>query len=229
MSFDPEKLQENEIQETKQEVWDRILLKLDSKADKLGLPIDPGIKESVCAVEVNGFPAYSSCEGHVEKRHKGMVELSPYIGIGYDEPKIRFEGQKEIEVEITTQFGIKPEDIKENKDAGKAFWNYIHQHDVKETPEYLAVRESNEGLQKSMNTILEAFYKNRKNESGSQIVMRKIGPCGHFYVTTERNKERKGVKKIEEMEIESATEEIKEEQAEFKFFIQFIKDRYFNQ
>jgi hypothetical protein len=228
MSFKPDGLQQDEIQENRQKVWDKTLFELDNKADKLGKPIDEGVKESVCAAEVNGFPVYSSCEGHVEKRHKGTVELSPYIGIGFDEPKIRFEGQKQIQGKIAEQFGIKSEDIEENKDASKAFWDYIHRQDVKETPEYLTIRSQNEDFQKAMQIILESFYMNRKSEEANQLVIMRIGACGHFYLTTKRNEAARKVKIIDDGEIEVAKKEIEEEQAEFDRFTQFMKDRYFN-
>ena len=52
----------------KQSLWDKTIEQLDHIADRLGKPIDAGIKETEASFMVNKFPVYGACEGHVEKR-----------------------------------------------------------------------------------------------------------------------------------------------------------------
>ena len=48
----------------KQEIWDSIVVKINKTCDKLSMPIDEGIKETVIVLQVLGFNTTQSCEGH---------------------------------------------------------------------------------------------------------------------------------------------------------------------
>lgn len=77
-------------------IWQQKLQELERVGDKLGYRIDPGIKETVAAFILNGFPTRGSCEGHLEERQGKMVKLHPYIAVGLDAPSERYVGEAEI-------------------------------------------------------------------------------------------------------------------------------------
>lgn len=51
----------------KQRLWDEMAAKIDRTVDRLGHPIDPGIKETVIALNLLGFKTAASCEGHADR------------------------------------------------------------------------------------------------------------------------------------------------------------------
>ena len=72
---------------SKQRLWDETLQSLDLVADKLGKPIESGIKETCAALMVNGLPTTQSCEGHLDDhgRPYAWVDIGPqYQDFGTD-------------------------------------------------------------------------------------------------------------------------------------------------
>mgnify|MGYP001591747600 CR=1 FL=1 len=209
----------------KQNLWNKTLDDLDRVADRLGMPIDAGIKETVAAFVVNEFPTYGSCEGHVEERFDKKIKLRPYIAVGLNEPRQRFIGESEIKERIAAGYGISAEKLEENDAAERAYWNYIQEQDVPETPEYLAVRIKNEELQKSLQQILEAFYQNRQANKDTSLTIERIGPAGHFRMTTAKENS----KDVREFDMERSRRQLMVEQEEIKAFTHFLKARFFGQ
>ena len=58
-----ESLEKNE----KQKKWQEISSEAEKIADRLGMEIDPGIKETVIALKANDFGTDQSCEGHSDR------------------------------------------------------------------------------------------------------------------------------------------------------------------
>ncbi len=67
-NFSPEKGKEKN-KNNKEIKWKEIVDNLKKLEDKLGMKIDEGIKETVAAFKVHGFPTNQSCEGHIDKEH----------------------------------------------------------------------------------------------------------------------------------------------------------------
>jgi len=66
-----------EHNETKERQWQDTLRALDGVVDKLGMPIDAHIKETVAALKCTGFETSGSCEGHLDRGVKApWVDLS---------------------------------------------------------------------------------------------------------------------------------------------------------
>ncbi len=61
----------------KEDAWRREQQEVDKIVDKLGKPVDPGIKESVVALRVLGLATQASCEGHVDHGTK-----APWVNVG---------------------------------------------------------------------------------------------------------------------------------------------------
>ncbi len=52
--------------------WHRMTEAVDRVRDRLGKPVDPGIRDTVAALNLLGFPTSQSCEGHVNARGHGL-------------------------------------------------------------------------------------------------------------------------------------------------------------
>lgn len=61
--------------------WARLEEEVDGLADKLGLPIDAGIKEAVVGLHAHGVKTSQSCEGHDDHGH-----ALPMVLIEAEEP-----------------------------------------------------------------------------------------------------------------------------------------------
>ena len=219
-TFQP-KPESNEAKE-KQALWDKTMEQLDRVADRLGKPIDAGIKETVVAFIVSEFPTYGSCEGHVEERFDKSIKLRPYIEVGLDEPRQRFIGESEIKEHIAAEYGITAEELEDNDAAERAYWDYIHEQDVPETLEFLEIRAKNEELERLIQQILETFYQNRQVSEDIKLTIKRIGPAGHFRVTTAKE----NPKEVPESELENCQKQLLAEQEEVKAFTQFLKGRF---
>jgi len=62
---------------SKENIWSSVSQSLDLIRDRLGKPIDPGIKEICIAFTVNDLPTTQSCEGHLDE---GLPY--PWVDIG---------------------------------------------------------------------------------------------------------------------------------------------------
>jgi hypothetical protein len=64
--------------------WQEMLSEVDRMTDRLGLGVDPGIRETVAALNLLGYRTWQSCEGHVNERGHGLpspwVELDLPVG-----------------------------------------------------------------------------------------------------------------------------------------------------
>jgi hypothetical protein len=218
-------IQEHNIEaEQKQLLWNNTMEQIDRIVDGLGHPIDAGIKETVAAFMVNNFPTNGSCEGHVEERFGRKIKLSPYINIGIELPKYRYVDEDEIRNRFAKEYNTSPEELgQENNEASRAYWDYLDDHDVLESPDYLEIRKENEELKKSMLSVLEKFYKEHHAADTAELVVRGIGPGGHFRVTTGNET----VKGIDEADLDKYQKQLLVEQEEIKNFTSFLKENFF--
>lgn len=212
----------SEVKE-KQVLWNRTIEELDRVVDKLGEPIDAGIKETVAAFIVNKFATHGSCEGHVEERFGKKIKLRPYVAFGLDEPRQRFVGESEIKEHIAAEYGVTAKDLEDSETAERAYWDYIHEQNVPETAEFLEIRAKNEELHQSIQQVLEAFYKNRQTSEDTKLTIERIGPAGHFRVTTAKE----DPEEVQDADMEKHQQQLLAEQEEVRAFTQFLKEKFF--
>ncbi len=207
----------------KRAFWNHTLVQLDRIVDGLGRPMDPGIKETVVAFMVNGFPTRGSCEGHLEDRFGKKIKLCPFVAVGFDEPAERFMGDTEIKRRIAADFQMDVANLMRDEAARKAYWDYIEGHLVQETEEYLSVRARNEALQVTMSILLETFYKDRQVPNERKIVIEPVGPAGHFWV----NNNIKTPQRVSRKDTEKYRKILLEEQKEMQALTERLKERFF--
>lgn len=69
---------ESLTREEKEQRWQEMAARVDKITDKLGMPVDEGIKETVIVLNLLGFPTVQSCEGHTERGVCGpWVDMRP--------------------------------------------------------------------------------------------------------------------------------------------------------
>ena len=209
----------------KQEKWDETLKSLENTTDRMGKPIDNGIKETVIAFMANDFPTQSSCEGHVEKRSGKRIKISPYIDVGVEEPKSRFIGEGQIREEIASKHGVDAQDLERNEGARNDFWEYISANNPQETSEYIAAREANQKMEQEVRSLLDDFYGETPSENRKVRIPKTLTDDGSFRVTTTPENGRKD--EIGLFQIRGAKKELRQEQSDFSDCAKFMKDRYF--
>jgi len=69
--------------------WEEISAEVEAMTDRFGNRVDEGIKKAVITLRANGFPTYSSCEGHLDRE----AVLHPYVLVSTEE----FEGWEDDE------------------------------------------------------------------------------------------------------------------------------------
>lgn len=227
MNFFESKAKNNIDYKTKEDLWDIKLKELNKVVDGLGKHIDANIKETVVAFLMNDFPTYGSCEGHVEERFGKMIKLPPYVGVGFEYPQERFEGEAKIKELILKLFNAPEEDFAKNEKIKKAFYDYINKNQIPESKEYIAVRNKTMEKEEDMKKILESFYKNREVEDSKKLKIRELGGGHSFYVTPLGNEKRET--EIKKEDVEKHEEDLKKEQEEVKAFTQFLKEKYLNE
>jgi hypothetical protein len=79
------------IESNKQEKWNYITKEIEFIVDKLGEPIDNGIKESVIALNAHNFGTMASCEGHLDHGFPyPWVDIGSQIAAENNKVKSRF-------------------------------------------------------------------------------------------------------------------------------------------
>lgn len=69
---------ESLTREQKEQRWQEMVAQMDKITDRLGRPIDEGIKETVIVLNLLGFPTTMSCEGHATRAVGGpWVDMRP--------------------------------------------------------------------------------------------------------------------------------------------------------
>lgn len=208
----------------RQGIWEETLKDLETITDKLGMPIDAGIRETVASFVVNKFPTTGSCEGHIDKEEDGtFTKRSPYVAISVDVPKERFVGEKDIKRLIANKFGVKVGEILQDNgnDAEMAYWEYIQANQIAETVDYVAVRSSNDQLLEDLRALLEEFYKEREV---SRFILKKVGPSGYFHLATKKE----NIKNINDKSLSGFERELAMDQEEINAFGNFLKRKFFN-
>jgi len=123
----------------KEQAWQLKEREIEAVTDRLGFPIEPGIKDVVVGLNLLGLNTTQSCEGHPDR---GMG--APWVEVAApDEPVWRFAGQKEIFQNVADKYGVDLEAVlrADNEDAWKEAWNLTINNDADPTPDYLAGRK----------------------------------------------------------------------------------------
>ncbi|MBI5045847.1 MAG: hypothetical protein HZC14_02515 [Candidatus Niyogibacteria bacterium] len=202
---------------------EEIRQEVESIGDRLGKPIDGGIKEVVVMLEANELPTSGSCEGHVER---GLPV--PYVEVSApNQPEERFIGQDEAFEKVAKKYGITVDEAKTSK-IDEAYWEAMKEcSQNEETEEYKKWNEENKKLLVKNHDLLEEFYKERQVEPDVKLQIEegvgnfRIHNGGENYQPIIENE-----RKFSEEEKQARAGKIEKYRAEMLAFAQFLKEKY---
>lgn len=139
----------------KEQEWQRLTEEADKIADRLGEPIDAGIKETVIGLWAHGFTTGQSCEGHDDR-----AEALPWVSVEAPEP----EGWKD-NPELAEQWKRENEALASRFQEILNEWHQQRTDQGEQIPDDLRLVEAPQG-------IYGAF----RIESGSQEHISKLPP-----------------------------------------------------
>ncbi len=152
--FKPEKPSE------KVQQWNKILVFLQLTTDRLGMPIDPEIKEAVAGCIALGFVTRQSCGGHLDPERRRL-------------PWIAFEAPNRPEEEFVNEINIKKQLAKELQTTVDHFWDHddaeerfdsrLEENDYERTLEYLAWQEECKVIAERMRSLIQEFNQTRND------------------------------------------------------------------
>ncbi len=214
-----EKFFRRQEKDPKQAAWNEKLKELDRLADRLGMPVDEDIKEAVAALNLMDIPTSSSCGGHIGERFN-----FPYLmGKAEGRPKYKFPGQREILEDLAQEHSLPVEELEDRlykyPEIERKFWNYIHEHDIHTTDEYIGWLVETKRLEEKLRLLLEEF-----NTDKADALLHMM-PMGDGY-RVESNDE-KEYAHPNELDPAVATEKILKAQKEMQAFTEFLKEKYF--
>ena len=219
MEYSPLNKNKNENLE-KQAEWNKILAAVDKITDKLGKPIDAGMKETVTAFLANKLPADNSCEGHFDRGRP-----YPFVGIesGNKDPEF-----KEKIIKFTNQMKSKGyeslQDIPETE-TDMLSRAYEIQSEIKSHEQKIEV---------VLKSLLDDFY-NTHSPVAPEYTLTVWKGASSFEVSpisgAGLGKENWNAFELREktMSTKEKEEYLRNTQTEMKAFTEFLKDRFFTE
>lgn len=196
---------------------------VESISDRLGKPIEEGIKETVVMFKANGLPTSDSCEGHVER---GLPV--PYVEVSApNEPEERFVGQNEAFEKVAKKYNITPDEARTSK-IDEAYWEAMKEcSQNEETEEYKKWNKENEKLLAKAHNLLEEFYKERQVEPDVKLQIEE--GVGNFRIHNGGEDYQPVIEEEREFTEEEKrirAEKLEKYRAEMKGFTEFLKEKY---
>ncbi|MEI6266299.1 MAG: hypothetical protein WCP14_00180 [bacterium] len=143
----------------------RARAEVDELADRLGLEIDPGIKETVVALRASGLNTTQSCEGH-----SGPGLPWPWVDVvAPGEPEERWEGELAEFLRVAVEKGLNFDNLRRG-DPLDIYQQIINQvSNNPQTAQFEEWRASNGELGKRLEQLLSEFYVGRMVDEAVRI------------------------------------------------------------
>lgn len=197
---------------------------VENIGDRLGRPIDEGIKETVVMFKASELPTSDSCEGHIAR---GLPV--PYVEVSApNQPEKRFIGQNESFEKAARKYNMTIEEAKTSK-IDEAYWEAVKEcSQNEETEEYKKWNKENEKLLAKGHNLLEEFYKERKVEPDVKLQIEegvgdfRIHNGGEDYQPVIEHE-----REFSEEEKKARAEKLKKYRPEMKEFTEFLRKKYY--
>src|SRR3989338_5305150 len=200
--------------------WQKKVEKVAGRKDKVGGEMDPGIVETVAALNLLKFPTSGSCEGHPDHR-----EAAPWVAIkAKNKPKERYKDQAELEKRICEQHGLTSKQIRDGEHMAE--WDELCAlfDESGETDAFKAWREKNEGLRDHMQSLIDEYRATRTDADLSAIPRIELsGPGGSFWIRIGSSENDRTFEKMTDAERTERAERLRASQEEMKLFTEFLK------
>ncbi len=182
----------------KQIHWQEITEKVDRIVDKLNLPVDDGIKESIISLHAFGFHTTASCEGH-----DAHATDAPYIDIETEEVEAIEIRLRELKKKAEGQSEVIVEQLK------------AESHEI-----ILELERKNLEERKKIIGYLDEFYKDREVSYETRLVVQ--GKARGWSRLESQGTDIQEIRSEEEKKTK-----LKEYQEEMWAFTEFLKNKYF--
>ena len=193
-----------QINTQKADCWQETAERISRTVDKLGLPVDKGIKETVIVLNALGISTRASCEGHLDSG-----TCAPWVDIASSDPradvsivKLSEEAQQECNRNKKTEQEIRAifAEVHKARRAVKAY----HMEERRMLMAYLA-----------------EFYENRRVPYDHRLIIRPLGTDGKSRL------ESQGADCQEVADLEEKAQKLAEYQEEMRDFTAFLKQIFF--
>jgi hypothetical protein len=203
----------------KKSLWEEKAREIKQTTEKLGHPIENGIKDVVIALNLVGLPTSASCEGH---HNWGLG--APWVEIAASKrPKWRFVGERESFERVAKEHGIPLQQLRRGKPPELRKKAYL-ESSTEETPQYKEWRKANQELLEKAEALLREFYRNRKVPLRRKLQISKLGE-GHFRIHNGGSDYCSAWKLAPEEQAE-LEKRLPEYRAEMRRFAEFLRERY---
>lgn len=191
---------EIEIETQRKQCWQEITDKVSRITDKLGKPVDPGILETIVALNALSIPTTASCEGHVD-----WGTGAPWVDIASNDPRTNISIAK-----------LSEEATQECKQGSKtaaeieALFDEVDR--ARKAIKVLHIQERQKLL-----TYLAQFYEDRYVSYDCRLIIRPLGTVGKSRL------ESQGADCQDIAPLEIRAEKLKAYQEEMHTFTAFLK------
>lgn len=210
----------------REKIWREKVEKVGKRLDGLDNEMDPGIIETVAALNLHGINTSQSCEGHLDR---GIP--SPWVAIEAknkpDTFKERYHNQVAIYEEIAQKHGIAIRELRDG--AHEAAWHEacLACKASGETDAWKAWQAENKRLRKQVEELIQEYEKQQMEKSVSSVsITAGYGPFRIFTGGPDFNLLGKTIKELPATEQEAIAVRLREHQAEMRRFTDFLKQRY---
>ncbi|MEI7810598.1 MAG: hypothetical protein WCI41_03535 [bacterium] len=208
----------------KGKLWDKKVKEFDKKNKNLLQYLDEGIRETVVALNLLGFPTIQSCEAHLDHGSPG-----PWVMIAAkNEPAVHFKKEKEVFKRIAKENNLKVKDIvRPIDDRAFELWKVasLEYQKSERMPLYKKWEEKNDVLYKKLWDICKEFYSshNKKLDKNTTLnLMRGMNFIRFFNGKKDDILQEKG--KV----VKLKKSDLKKRQEEMRLFTNFLKNKYLN-
>lgn len=213
--------------EKKQQQWEAIARQVEATTDRLGYPVDGGIKETVVACNALGLTTIGSCEGHIRE---GKLE-NPYISFSApNAPPYRYNGQEEAFAEVARKRGVPLDRIKYGEDLDAYFEALSLAAKNGESEKFLLWRAQGESVAQKTGAYLKEFYKERAAPRRVRLYLRESGGSGIWELDSVLRVELRKILMGEDNRPLGVKENLLvARQQEMKDFTRFLKEKFFDE
>lgn len=183
------------IREERERQWCAKEKEIEVLTDGLGMGLDKGVKDTVVALQLNGFNTSQSCEGHI-----GRGCGSPWVDIeapgapgclfGAKGNSLyimhRWKGQEESYRRVAEKHGIRVEELldrknhRKNEELLREAESDLYKNG--ETEEFIEWRLKNMEIRKAMDSILDTYNQTRNVPEDKKIQYYRFGENDTFRI-----------------------------------------------
>lgn len=189
--------------EEKEQRWQEMAARVEKITDKLGMPVDEGIKETVIVLNLLGLPTVQSCEGHP---HRGVC--GPWVDLRPDGIEAIYENHERA-LQVLVEVSRKEITREEQASA----YQKVNEADA-------AAREPMILLAERLIAYLTAFYAGRQTPYDCVLTVHVVGMGYRLecYGTSMQ---------FGSYALPRNAERLQPYQEEMRAFTEFLKARYF--